>query len=151
MIRVFISLSLCMLLCSCLDKIDLGFPKGLEKALVIDARLLINEGVPSVTVAIERLFNFTGESREFVSIESVKLIDENLNETEIPVAFLRTFSAILDSTLVSTGNNYKVWVKIADGRTYESNFETINQVPKIEATFIDTIQKEIPDLIIPGS
>lgn len=131
---------------SCLDEVDLTAPKGSEDAVVIDSRLLVFDENPVIDVSIARLFNFTGTSREFVRVASIRLVGEDGFSIEIPSISTGFYSKALDRTQVSINKKFQLQVDLADGRKYESTFEPILPVPPFNMV-IDTIEKEIPNLI----
>jgi len=130
--KYLLAFSLIFILFSCLDKIDLDVPAGLEDSIVIRGELI--KGEPStIVVYVGRVFNFDLTSRTPFNARSVDLMDDSGNKMNIVSiqdgVHRHTFS-LADPVQVMEGGKYKIRVSTFDGRTYESRLEEILPLPE---------------------
>ncbi|MEM0993867.1 MAG: DUF4249 family protein [Bacteroidota bacterium] len=130
--RIFRTFSILLLAVafSCLDKIDLETPKGLDDSVEIRGELVMGDPA-EITVFLERVFNFDISSFSVIRAQSVLLIDEAGNSVEVPfrqdgVHFYR-FSDPNDPVKIEFDRQYKIRVGLFDGRVFESDFEVMTR------------------------
>ncbi len=133
-------------LTSCLDQIDLQVPKGTEQAIVIQGSLVL--GSPSkALITVTRLFDFTPDGLKRVNVRSVVLSDESGSNVELDKisngTYYGEFPAGNPLLSVELGKSYKIDVSTFDGRSYESEWEPLLEVPKVKEVNADFIQQEI--------
>lgn len=130
---------------TCLDPIDLEIPEGFDNTLVIQGAL--TKGTPSLfELTVSRLFDFTPESVERVNVRAVILTDESGNSVEIDRVgtgfYKKTFEAGNPDMDIEVGKSYKINFSTFDGRSYESKFEPLVDVPKIDSISFEPIPVE---------
>jgi len=119
---------------ACIDPIEFEVSNEFSNSLVIQGRVV--QGVPSfVEVNISRLFDFSPESRQPVSVQEVVVSDDQGNELELETRTPGIYRQILDSRSplqAEVGRGYKVSVRTFDGRSIESTFDVMppNQSPQ---------------------
>ncbi len=127
-----LSLSALLLFVSCLDKIDLEVPKGLEDSIVIRGELV--KGTPSqLKVYLDRVFNFDLKSLLPLNARSVLLIDEEGNQLDVPEfgdGFHQYTFISGDPFDVDFGKKYFLRVATFDGRVFESSLEELMPLPE---------------------
>lgn len=145
-----LAIAACLMLFSpgCIDQIDVEAPEDLVSAVVIQGTLV--KGNPSVArVEINSLFNFTAESRRFVNVLDVRLLDETGQFLELPAVDLGIYVLEIPENhpdfRIETGASYRLRVTTRDGRTYESTPEVIPEVPAADKLSAEVIDKELRD------
>ncbi len=138
-----------MILNSCLDPIELDIPKGSDDAIVINSKLVLGDEA-TFTLELTRLFSFTVESRARIIAKQVIVYDENGNEMIIkPFAdgYYNYKFQESDPIKIEVGSMYKMSLEMFDGRIFESNFEPLIEVPKLNEIHADTLEKSfiLPD------
>ncbi len=118
---------------SCLDKIDLAPPPGVEEALVIQGSIF--KSTPSVIfVLVSELFDFTSNTLKPVNARLVEIIDEDGVVLEIPEAGLGRYQIKIPDGFpdfsVEFGKSYQLHVETRDGREYFTNYEPLYDVPE---------------------
>ena len=111
---------------SCLDKIELEVPPGLDSSIDIRGELIMGDP-PEITVYLDRVFNFEISSLSVLRARLVELIDEEGNKIEVPsrqdgIHYYR-FSPSTDPIKIEFGQRYKIRVALFDGQVFESEFE----------------------------
>jgi hypothetical protein len=123
-----------LIIWGCLEEIDLEVDPEFQDNVVIQGSFVI--GDPSVVhVRVTKLFDFTSNGREALSVRRVSLFDEDGNQVE-----LETGDAVGDYTLeiprndpnfsVSPEKSYYVEINTFDGRTFRSTPERAPTVPE---------------------
>jgi len=123
-----------MFIWGCLEEIDLEVDPEFQDNVVIQGSLII--GSPSVVnVRVTKLFDFTSNGREALSVRRVSLIDEEGNQVELEIG-----DAVGDYRLEIPGDNpgftispdkrYFIEVNTFDGRTFRSTPEPAPAVPQ---------------------
>ena len=144
-----------LLLHNCLDTIEFDVAQGIGQGVFINARLLY--GNPStITVTVEQLFAFDAESRNRILTRSVQLLDDAGHSIDLDLEFLSTFSKSIplnDPTMpIEFGKSYKIIVETLEDGRFESDFEPLLPVPKIDtirtSTTIQTFYDERLDQVI---
>ncbi|MEM1120809.1 MAG: DUF4249 family protein [Bacteroidota bacterium] len=149
--QVFILTVCCLFLPNCRDTIELVPKKDQLEGISIQGKLIM--GAPSeVRVKVERLFTFSGESRKFLAIASVSILNEKGQEF-----FLKKNNSITDyigfietddpDFAISTNQSFYCRVVMEDGNTYESAPEMLLSVPPIGSLEFELIQKNVRNLI----
>lgn len=130
---------------TCLDPIDLEIPEGFDNTLVVQGSLI--KGNPSLfELTISRLFDFTPESVERVNVREVILTDESGKTLEIDRVgtgfYRRSFAVGNPDMEIEVGKSYKINFSTFDGRSYESKFEPLVDVPKIDSISFEPVPVE---------
>jgi len=130
--RILFFITVIGLFHSCLDKIDLSVPKGLEEGIVIIGELRKSD--PSfIKIKVSSIFNFDLETLAPISAKSVFLIDQEGQQLEIPIIGqgINTYTFKGNEALkVEFGKQYKIRVTDKKERIFESTFEEL--MPPIE-------------------
>lgn len=141
-----ISLAFGVLISSCLEEITLKGQQFKTQAVVIQGKLV--KGSPaSVEVTVRRIGDFNGfESDVHISGSIIKL----LHQDGVSINLVENFSDQIYRAMipenhpifqVQTGVSYRVSAILPDGRHYESDWETLLAVPKIEEINYKKIQQ----------
>jgi hypothetical protein len=137
---------------SCRDKIDLAPQRDQLEGISIQGKLI--KGNPSVAlVEVERVFTFSGDSRKTLPIESVSIFDKAGNERFLSknnsvsnfIGYIYPNQAPLS---INYHQDYACRVVLSNGAIYESDFETLLPVPKIEGLEFEIIEKNIKNVIL---
>lgn len=137
--RLLLYLSACAILfCtySCLDQIDLPIPRGLEQAIVVQAKLV--KGNPhQINVQINQLYNFQISSFDNIDTRKVTLVHENGKRFELQ----RRGNGIYRSSIPADYPDFAIdyytqchlEIELQDGRTILSEPEQLLPAPKIDS------------------
>lgn len=130
---------------TCLDPIDLDIPEGFDNTLVVQG--VLTKGNPSTfELTISRLFDFTPESVERVNVREVIITDESGNSLEVDRIgtgfYRRDFPVNNPDMDIDIGKSYKINFSTFDGRSYESKFEPLVDVPKVDSISFAPVPKE---------
>ena len=125
----------------CLEEIELPIPKGFQQSIFIDAKVVA--GNPAVfSMQLGQLFTFTSDSRGSINARDALLTDSDGNEMIIK----QTGTGIYyyefqedDPVQIEVGKSYQVRVGTFDGRDFESTFEPLLPVPRIENVRVEKI------------
>lgn len=133
------------MMASCLDAIDLETPPNNEESLVIQGKLVISD--PSIVeVKLSRLFTFTAEGKRPVNAQSVILFDEDNNSIDLEDQGLGSYYLRIPADepgfQIDLGKSYSIQVKTFDGRTFQSDFEKAEPVPRIESVDLAIVERE---------
>ncbi len=129
----------------CLEEIDLRVEPEFQDNVVIQGSLVL--GNPSrVNVRVTKLFDFTSNGREALSVRSVILFDEDGNQVELEVAGAVGDYAVeipVNDPRMSIGADKRYYIEVStfDGRTFRSEEERIPNVP--EATELQARLTEV--------
>ena len=123
-IKYTIALSL-LLTSACIDPIEFEVPAEFSDSLVIQGKIV--KGEPSyVEVNINRLYDFTPESRAPVNVAQVFLFDEAGTEMELTTRVPGRYRQVLDQNSPiqpEVGKGYRIRVRALDGRTIDSELD----------------------------
>jgi len=114
-----------LLVTACIDPIDFEVPAGVGDSIVVQGRVVLGES-SFVEIAISRLFDFSPESRQPVSVREVMLFDDNNNEMLLETRTPGFYKETLDSTTpiqAVVGRGYKIRIETFDNRTFESTMD----------------------------
>ncbi len=140
---------------ACIDPIDFDVPAGLSDSLVMQGRVV--KGNPSFfELNISRLFDFSPESRQPVSVRKVVFSDTNNNEMEVETNSPGTYRLVLDETTeiqAEVGMGYMIRVETFDNRIYESTVDVMTPVPDPiglnvstkEELVLDPLERFVPE------
>lgn len=132
---------------ACVDQIDFEVPAEFSDTLVIQGKIV--KGDPSyVEVIINRLFDFSPESRARVNVQEVFLFDDSGTEMELTTRSPGSYNVILDENSPiqpEVGKGYGIRVRALDGRVVESGLDFLppNSAPErlnineVEEVFIN--------------
>lgn len=129
---------------TCLDPIDLDIPKGFENTLVIQG-ILVKGEISTFELTVSRLFDFTPESIARVNVREVILTDDEGTSIEIERRGTGFYRKTIDASSgidIEAGKSYKVNFSTFDGRSYESRFEPLVQVPEIDTITFEPVSRE---------
>lgn len=135
----------------CKDTIDLSPQKNQLEGIAIQGKLI--KGSPSITyVNVERVFTYSGESRQTLPISSVSIFDETGNEflltrNKTVSDFIGYIEPNQSNFKVDYYQNYACRVVLMDGAIYESSFEMLLPVPQIENLEFEVVEKDIKNNI----
>lgn len=121
------------LITGCLEQIDLKVDPEFQDNIVIQGSLI--QGTPSVVnVRVTKLFDFTSNGREAVTVRYVRLSDSEGNEVELELGgevgdYQLTIPANDPRMTIAAGNEYQIEVATFDGRVFQSEPETLIPVP----------------------
>jgi len=131
--KLFVAVSFSILFVSCVDEINFEVPNDFSDSIVIQGRVV--KGEPSfIEVDVSRLFDFSPESRQSLSVDEVIIMDEAGNQMELTTLIPGSYVQILDEASpiqAEVGKSYSIRVRTFDGRTFESSPDMMmpNQAP----------------------
>jgi len=131
--KLFVAVSFSILFVSCVDEINFEVPNDFSDSIVIQGRVV--KGDPSfIEVDVSRLFDFSPESRQSLSVDEVIIMDEAGNQMELTTLIPGSYVQILDEASpiqAEVGKSYSIRVRTFDGRTFESSPDMMmpNQAP----------------------
>jgi hypothetical protein len=123
-----------LLVTSCLEQIDLRVDPEFQDNIVIQGSLI--QGNPSkVNVRVTKLFDFTSNGREAVTVRYVRLTDEEGNEVELELGneigdYQLTIPVNDPRINIAPGKFYQIEVSTFDGRVFQSEPEQLIPVPE---------------------
>lgn len=134
-------------LVSCLDPIELDIPSGGVANIAVDGKLVF--GNPStLVVSVSELFDFDGNPNR-ISVLRVELHDEENNSFEIRTqdrGFYRAEISESDPNIqISPDQKYKIKVFLASGDTVESDFQSLQRVPRNNSISQSLVMKTIEE------
>lgn len=134
---------------SCRDEIDLVPNQEQLASISIQSQLI--KGNPSVIRAdIQRVFTYSAQSRKVLPITAVVLEDELGNEFPLSRASVGYFVGEIPEShptfKVEYGQNYRLKA-VVDEKEYESTYESLSPVPKMENLSFDVFSKNIVNTI----
>ena len=129
----FLCLSLILIgLSACLERIDFARPDSIKNGIAIQGKLT-KDNPSKVEVSIRKIFDFESNPR-FLPAKSVHIIDENNKELELITRATGKYNLEIPNDhpffKVEYEKGYKIRVVNADGRVFESHFDSIFPVPK---------------------
>lgn len=132
---------------SCIDPIEFEVPTGLSESIVIQGRVVI--GTPSfVEVNASRLFDFSPESRQPVSIRNLILYDSKGNQMELSTRVPgRYFQELNEGTPIQAeiGTGYRISLETFDNRSYETSFDVLYENQDPISLNVSLTQTSLPD------
>lgn len=132
---------------SCIDPIDFDVPAGLANSIVLQGRVV--KGDPSfVELGVSRLFDFSPESRQPVSVRKVTFFDDNNNEMLLETRTPGSYKQILDNTTpiqATIGTGYRIRVETFDNRIYESQSDILATSGRPVSLDVAVTQVLVPD------
>jgi hypothetical protein len=132
------SLAIAVLSSSCLDQIELKNQRFVDRATIIQGRLVLSASTARVNVSVSKNGEFDRqEIGAFISGASVRLFDESgksiaLNEFTRNRNYSVNIPLNDPNFLVKVGKIYHLKVTLRDGKTFESTPETLLGVPRLE-------------------
>jgi len=135
-----------VVLVGCLDEIDFDVPAENQESLVIQGRLV--KGDPHmISVEVKRLFDFTGGS-SFIRVAYVRITNDLGQSIDLTNAALGIYEASIPvndpNFEIRTGGSYKATVETLDDRKYESTFEILHPVSRVDDVTARIVQREVP-------
>jgi len=135
-----------VLIVGCLDEIEFDLPAENQDSLVIQGRLV--KGDPhQISVQVERLFDFNGSSAS-IRVSYVRITNDLGQTIDLDNVSLGTYAKnipVNDPNFdIQTGGSFKATIETLDDRKYESTFEVLHPVPKVEEVKTRIVQREVP-------
>lgn len=134
----------------CIDEINFEVPAGLSESVVIQGRVVLGEEESFVEVNVSRLFDFSPESRQSVSIKNLILYDSNGNQMELDTRQPGKYKVILDENTpiqANVGTGYRISFETFDNRSYESSFDVLLENREPVALNLSITQTTLPDIL----
>jgi hypothetical protein len=147
-----------LLLCACIDKIDLGVKEG-EKRLVVDGQITDEEGFHYVKLSYTS--GYGSDLNSPLSGATVSILDDIGNSFPLTEAYLDTVKQILNKGTYQTkkikgqpGRKYTLLIE-TNGQKYSSNAELLVEAPTIENIYYERKVKTIlnedkSEISVPG-
>jgi Domain of unknown function (DUF4249) len=134
--RVISSLTIAMLLCSCVDRIDITIPTT-ELPVVIDG--LITDEPGPYTVQITRASTLDGflKFRKFVSAKSVTLFDNVGNSEQMTEIESGVYQTKANGIRGVVGREYSLKIEMRDGKVYESIPDKMNPAGGVDKVYYE--------------
>ena len=147
LIRSFCGLMI--LAVACIDPIDFEVPAGLSNSIVLQGRVVKGDS-SYVELNVSRLFDFSPESRQPVSVRKVTFFDDRNNEMILETRTPGVYRQTLDETTpiqAEIGTGYRLRVETFDNRIYESTSDIMPSNGAPESLNVSITQELIPDLL----
>lgn len=132
---------------SCIDPIEFEVPSGLSESIVIQGRVVLSD--PSfVEINASRLFDFSPESRQPVSIRNLVLYDSKGNQMELETRSPgRYFQELNGSTAIQAevGTGYRISLETFDNRAYETDLDILLENKDPISLNVSLSQTTLPD------
>lgn len=135
-----------LVLVGCLDEIDFELPAENQDSLIIQGRLV--KGNPhTISLEVKRLFDFNGGS-SFIRVNYVRItndLGQSIDLSNVSLGNYEISIPVDDPNFeIRTGGSYMATVETLDDRKYESTFETLYPVSKIDEITTRIVQREVP-------
>ncbi|MEM9888251.1 MAG: DUF4249 family protein [Bacteroidota bacterium] len=128
---------------SCVDEIDLAPDEDRLEAVAVNGKII--KGNPSIiSVLVQPIFTFTGESRVAVPVNEVYLQNQDgqkyIIENEVAIG---QYEQVIDPTFeIAYDQKYQLIVQLADGRVYESSFVQVLRGIAIQSLDFEVVPQD---------
>ena len=120
---------------SCIEEIEFEPPAEFQNSVIIEGKIV--KGNPStVEVSTQNIFDFSFEEVSFFNAKEVFILNDKGEKLLVPNTTTGNYELKIDPSSgfeVDHGGSYGIEVSLLDGRSYQSEFETLIPVPKLES------------------
>ncbi len=139
---VFIIVLLCV---ACIDEVEFDVPREFQNSTVIIGK--VNKGTPStVEVSVQELFDFSFSSENLITVNSVKIVNEEGVKLDVPQSRNRRYELSIDTESefkIEVGKSYSLEVLLSDGQSFKSEPSKLMGAPEVESFEPELISKEV--------
>jgi len=141
----FLGAALILVSTGCLDELDIDAPRNVQDGIVITARLIWSPGGSFISVELNRVFDFTGQSLQKIGAREVVLLNDSGESILVPELQAGVHQLNIDQNTpfsVDVGSSFQLSIATFDGRELISRPDQLQAVPEISAVSVRNVMKD---------
>ncbi len=135
--RLFLIFSCCLMICSCVDRINIEVPDSYTSQLIVDGVITDEPGPYTVTLSLSSRIEGFLPFRKLVSAAKVTLFDNVGNSDVLQEIEQGTYQTKPDGIRGTVGREYYIKIELQDGKVYESLPDKMTPAGNVDSIYYE--------------